>query len=87
MNIDSLFPFKFVEKDGRLTQEAYQFLSNLITQLQTNLNSQGFQMPVVPAATIAQLTNVKNAGAIMYDQNNNLFKGNVNGTIKTFTLT
>lgn len=78
---------KIADKDGNMTSEYYLFLANLILALQTNFTPEGIVVPPQTATNIALLTSVLSGGNILYDSTNDEFKGNVNGTWKTFTLT
>lgn len=70
-----------------LTAEWALFFQQLIQALQTNLTPEGFVIPQQIATNIALLTGSASNANILYDSTNNEFKGNVNGTWKTFTLT
>ena len=78
---------KPVDQDGNWSPAWRNNMQLLMIQINQILSIQGIQTPQIPATTISQLTNVNNAGAFMYDIDNHLFKGNVNGVIKTFPLT
>jgi hypothetical protein len=78
---------KMVGEDGMMTQEWRLFFSQLIQALQASFKLEGIVVPPQTAAEIAALTAITSHNNIVYDSTNNLFKGNVNGTWKTFTLT
>lgn len=78
---------KVVEDNGELTPEWELFLNQLILALQTNIKPEGIVVPPQIASNILQLTGSASNNNILYDSTNNEFKGNVNGTWKTFTLT
>jgi hypothetical protein len=88
-----------VGKDGLINPYWALFFDNLVASLQTNFNPEGILVPSQTAANIALLvegtapspptgaatrTSIAN---ILYDSTNDLFKGNIAGTWKTFTLT
>lgn len=87
-----------INKDGMINDYWVLFFQQLIDSLQNYINPEGILVPAQTAADIAQLTAVPTfppTGAdirvsnqnILYDSTNNEFKGNINGTWKTFTLT
>lgn len=86
MMIPNFSHAQLVNKDGYLTPEWEQILSQLFQALQSNFNTQGCQMPKQTADIIAQLTDSSKQGAIMYDTDNHLLKANINGVIKTITV-
>lgn len=88
MNIQS-FDFsgtKLIDEKGYATAEFSQYMDNLIQTLIMGAGQEGLVSPSQAVGNIALLTNSLN-GTMVYDSTNNLFKGNVNGTFKTFTLT
>lgn len=84
----------FVDKDGNMNQYWLLFFQNLVASLQNNYSNEGILVPSQTATNIAALstattTEVKRGSNanIVFDSTNSLFKGNVNGVWKTFTLT
>lgn len=75
-----------VGKDGMMTDAWKLFFDQLIKNLQLNLKPEGFVIPPQTASNIATLTGQQSNNNIVYDSTNNAFKGNINGTWKTFTL-
>lgn len=84
---DSPRNIKVVDKNGYITPEFQLFLDQLILALQTNFKPEGIVVPQESASDITLLTGTQSVGNILYDSTNNAFKGNINGTWKTFTLT
>jgi len=83
-----------VDKDGNMNQYWILFFQNLVAALQNNFSNEGIKVPAQTATNIlsltTSLTSETKRGSIanvLYDSTNNAFKGNVNGTWKTFTLT
>ncbi len=76
-----------VDKNGDITHPWNLFLQQLVMALQTNFKPEGIVVPPQIASNIALLTGTASITNILYDSTNNEFKGNVNGTWKTFTLT
>lgn len=87
-----------VGKDGMMTDYWSLFFDNLVTTLQNNFNPEGILVPNQTAANIADLTATQpnpptgantrlSTANVLYDSTNHEFKGNINGTWKTFTLT
>ncbi len=90
--------YPMVDKNGMVNDYWALFFDNLTSVLQNNYSPEGIQVPSQTAANIANLnatgsnpptgvnTRLSNAN-ILYDSTNDTFKGNINGTWKTFTLT
>lgn len=89
---------KLVNPDGTMTEYYKLFFSALVMALQNNFSVEGILVPAQTAANIANLNatianpptgaNIRiSHNNILYDSTNNEFKGNINGTWKTFTLT
>lgn len=78
---------KIANPDGTLTDSWKTFFDQLVLALQTNFKSEGIVIPPLTATQIASLTGTASNNNIVYDSTNNVFKGNENGTWKTFTLT
>lgn len=60
-------------------------LQQLITALQSTLSDEGFKLPPLDAATIAQLNTPDSKGAIVYNTTTNKAMVNENGIFKTLT--
>lgn len=82
MNFQNLTAIKVAEKDGNMHQDLFNYLGQLVQQLQTNLSDEGYVMPQQPTANIAQLTGAQSVGAVLYDSDTNELKVNINGTWK-----
>ncbi len=76
-----------VDKDGNMNILWQLFFQNLVMALQTNLKPEGFVIPQQSATNITLLTAAQSIANILYDSTNHEFKGNINGTWMTFTLT
>lgn len=76
-----------VGPDGKLSEVWQLALDQLVIALQTNLKPEGFVTPQQTATNISLLTGTQSVANIIYDSTNHAFKGNINGTWKTFTLT
>ena len=88
MDIPSYIPMKVVDEQGMLTPEWANLFNQLISQLQLNLGNEGYVLPELTTAQIADLTNIdKSKGAMVYDSVLNEFKVNINGTWKVVTVT
>lgn len=74
-------------KTGTLTSDWHLFFQQLVMALQTNFKPEGIVVPPKSDTDIVQLTGTTSNNNIIYDSTNDLFKGNVAGTWKTFTLT
>ncbi len=75
--------------DGKyyFTSEMFNTLTQLITFLQQNFSQEGLKAPMQTSANITTLSTSLSTSAILYDSDNDEFKGCVNGVFKTFTLT
>lgn len=89
---------QLINPDGTATEYFQLFLTTLVSALQNNYSPEGILVPSQTAANIAKLiatipdpptgSNIRvSNNNILYDSTNNEFKGNINGTWKTFTLT
>lgn len=87
-----------VGKDGMINDYWALFFDNLTSVLQNNYSNEGVQIPMQSAANIANLNATEpnpptgantrlSTANILYDSTNHEFKGNINGTWMTFTLT
>jgi hypothetical protein len=87
MIIPSYVNAKFVDENGYLTPEWQSAMSQLITELQLNLNNEGYVLPELATTDIAKLTDVaKSKGAMVYDSTTNEFKVNINGVWRVVTV-
>ena len=78
---------RMMRNDGRMSDDWYTFFDQLILALQTNLKPEGFVIPPQTAANILLLVNESSNNNIIYDSTINKFRGNENGSWKTFTTT
>lgn len=78
---------KFVDENGNIESDWRLYFEQLTATLQTLLKPEGYVIPPLSAADIALLIADASKNNIVYDSTNNLFKGNINGVWKTFTLT
>lgn len=90
MNIPNYENLQFVDKGGYLTDQWSLLLQQLISELQSNLSNEGYQVPQQPTATINTLQTQFNAapepsayfGNLLYDSDTNELKVNINGTFR-----
>ena len=54
-----------------MTQYWHNFHTQLTQYLQTNLNQEGYQLPLLNSMTINQLTQAKNIGRIVFNTDTN----------------
>jgi hypothetical protein len=79
---------KISDEEGMATPEFVRFLSQTITELQINLNNEGYKVPALETTDIAKLTDAdKSNGTIIQDSTTGLPMFNVNGTWMTITVT
>ena len=91
-NTLSIFPslprdIPFVDKNGNMSNIWLAFFDALVIALQSNYSTEGLAIPQQPTTNITLLTGAQSTGSIIYDSTVPVFKGNVAGTWKTFTLT
>lgn len=87
MNFPTFSHVQFVKKDGFLTEEMQDY-NDLINQALINgLSDSGWTVPQITAANLAVIAPKMPSGTIWYDTDNNVFVGNVNGTLMKFTMT
>lgn len=73
---------------GKWTKSWGLVMSQLLSELGADLNAEGFKMPSLPTTDINKLTDAsKSTSRIVYDETTNQFKGNIDGTWKTFDMT
>lgn len=82
MIIESLVNEKFVDENGYLTDSAQLILGTLIQQIQTNLSNEGYKIPGQSTENITRLDNTKSQRALLYDEDTNKLKININGAFK-----
>ena len=83
MNIPNFNDTRVIDKDGKLSDEWRQILSQLFTQLQGGLSDEGISVPQQSSANITTLADANKSGTLLYDSDNHLLKVNVNGIFKT----
>lgn len=76
---------RFVDEKGKLHPGAFQGLMELFTQLQSNYNKNGIQIPFLSGAEITAIEPQASNGVQVY--NTDTHKGMIceNGTFKTIT--
>jgi hypothetical protein len=91
MNIPNLLQEKFVNPDGSIHPLWFQWLTQLTTQMQTNLSNEGF---VIPSQNTADTTTILTGdannppvGKMLYDAEAKALKVNIDGVIKTISVT
>lgn len=88
MQIPNLPVGKVVDENGEMTSDWINFMSQLITELQLNLNNEGYRLPSQTTANINDLLDVnKSTGAMVYDRDTNEFKVNIAGVWRVVTVT
>jgi hypothetical protein len=83
MNIQSLSKIKVADKDDNMHQELFNFLMQLLVEMQRCLSDEGYLVPQQPTTNITQLNTEKSIGALLYDKDTHELKVNINGTFKT----
>ncbi len=83
--IPNLVNMQFVDKSGNLTPQAFNFLSQLVTQLQQYLGNGMMVMPTQTAADIPSFAISKFIGGLVYNSTTNKAMLNENGVLKTIT--
>ncbi len=81
MMIPNVLNTKIADENGNLTDEWMLLITQLVTELQLNLNNEGYKLPQLETVDINKLTDVdKSKGAMIYDSTTNQMKVNINGT-------
>lgn len=75
-----------VDQDGKITDDWWVYLSNLIQSLYINANPEGLAVPEQPAANIATIENINSQNTFVVDSTNGLLKFNINGIYYTVPL-
>lgn len=79
--IPNVLNTKIADENGNLTDEWMLLITQLVTELQLNLNNEGYKLPQLETVDINKLTDVdKSKGAMIYDSTTNQMKVNINGT-------
>jgi hypothetical protein len=87
MNIPNFIDSVLTGKDGKLTSEWRQFLTQLTGQLQKNLSDQtGVIVPQQSTDNITTMGVPENIGSLVYDKSTHELKVNINGTYRTVQL-
>ena len=81
---------KFVDKNGFLTPEVQLYHDVMNVQMQQHLSDDGMVMPSRNTADINYIAldttnNAKPNGTVWYDDQDNVLKAKINGTVKTIT--
>lgn len=89
MNVPNLPIDEFLDKDGKMSDIWRMFFFQLIQAMQQTVSNEGFQIPQLTSAEIAQLVDPDKTpnGTMVYDTDTDDFKGMKGGVFKTFTLT
>lgn len=83
MKVPTFIDTPVVGKDGKLTDQWKNIFMELFTQMQKNISDDGLVAPSRTSSDITAISSTDNSGAILYDQENNLLKANINGEVKT----
>ena len=67
-----------INKDGSMTQYWHEFHKNFTQYVQTNLNQEGYQLPLVTNADLSVLTSQRNLGKIVFNTDTNTMYIGVN---------
>lgn len=76
-----------INKDGMMSDIWKLYFDQLTQAMQTIFKPEGFVIPQLSTTNINLLTGTQSIANIIYDSTVPVFKGNVNGTWKQFTLT
>lgn len=87
MNIPNMPNENVSDADGNISSEWVNFFSQLITELQLNLNNEGYKLPIQETNTINQLVDPsKSLGAMIYDSDTDEFKVNIAGVWRVVSV-
>lgn len=82
MNIQSVLNAPITSSDGKLTPAWRDFLSQFFLQMQQNFSQEGLVVPQQSTTNINTLNTAQSTGALLYDNQLNELKVNINGTFK-----
>ena len=87
MKVPNFENIQVVDKNGFLTNEWRQIMTELFTQMHTSLSDEGLIAPSQSTSNITQLSVAEKNGATFYDSDLHAQKVIINGIVKTFTVT
>lgn len=80
MQIPNFINCRVVDENGNWTPEWQNIMTQLLTETQINLSNEGYRIPQLTSADIANLTDLqKSNGNIVYNTDIQDFEGNRNG--------
>lgn len=86
MTITSVIHDKLVDENNFMSSAWFNMFTQWQLFLQNQLADSGYVLPQLTNAEIALLDLTKNIGAILYNTDTNTFMVNINGTLKTVTV-
>lgn len=86
MTITSVIHDQLVDDKGYMSSAWFNMFTQWQLFLQNQLADSGYVLPQLTNAQIAQLDLTKNIGAMLYNTSTNTFMVNINGTLKTVTV-
>lgn len=82
MNIPSVPIDTVTDENGGITPVWGNFFAQLVTQLQTNLNQEGYTLPRQTTANVAALNTDQSKGNLIYDSETEVIQMNNRGTYR-----
>jgi hypothetical protein len=73
---------RIVTNDGGISPTWAAFFQNLMTQMRLNLSDEGYVVPFLDSAEIAQIDNAENIGKILYNTTTARMMINNSGTFE-----
>jgi hypothetical protein len=73
---------KLSSTDGRISPTWAAYFQNLMTQMRLNLSDEGYVVPSLTSAEIAQINNTANVGKILYNTTTQRMMINNSGTFE-----
>lgn len=86
MNFPTFNVIPFVDKDGFLTPSMQYYHDDMNQTLRDGLSDNGWTVPQITAADLANIAPDMPDGTIWYDTDNQVFVGKVNDVLMKFTM-
>lgn len=83
MIFQNLTNIKAADKNGDMHQDLTIYMGQMVQTLQSNLSDQGYKLPTLTSAQIAQLNPTQSPNVIFINSDTNELIVNLGGTFKT----
>lgn len=86
MKVPLIGNIKMVKEDGYPTDEMKAWVSELQTNMNKSLSDEGLEIPQQSTTNINYINAQTQQNMMWYDHQTQEYKANVNGVVKTFTM-